>query len=405
LLFHAGFFISAVSGLAVLMLCWLLVGTFGFILAAEQIEDFGGGFESQSIVAGINFSWVFVSFALVYLLVRSFVRRSKDGNEVVHQPKPLSDSAKLIAGALLVIVLDATTRPLPDVLVAAASTFALWMIIGMTSPLLMWRMGQWWNRVRRWSMSRPFRAGWVSLASVVAIPFLAIWLFGVVGTLTAMTFAAAGASLVSVEGPTHPGRSFLVAASTRQGPGLTEGTRQLLQGVAENIELRPSPLPLSEFVPNGFRSCIEEIAGTTSSRLQAEVRRLRARDVGVQDAEDIVFQALLNVCYSSESRRSPREYFGRAVQNARIDHYRQAQRCRVGLFPEPDRAIGPDQETRLLVQSLMCSLNDVERNVVTLHVLEGMSHAEIAVLLNRTAASVRQIYSRAIATMREALSH
>jgi RNA polymerase sigma factor (sigma-70 family) len=311
----------------------------------------------------------------------------------------------LIAGALLLVVLDATTRPLSDVLVAAASTFVLWMVIGVISPLLMWRMGQWWNRVRRWSMSRPFRAGWVSLASVVAIPFLAIWLFGVVGTLAAMTFAAAGASLESVEGPSHPGRSFLVAASTRQGPGLTEGARQLLHDAAENSELRPPPLVLSEVVPNGVRSCIEEIAGTTSSRLQAEVRRLRARDVGVQDAEDIVFQALLNVCYSSESRRSPREYFGRAVRNARIDHYRRAQRCQVGLFPEPDRAVEPEQETRLLVQSLMCSLNDVERNVVTLHVLEGMSHAEIAPLLGRTATNVRQIYSRAIMNMREALSH
>lgn len=92
------------------------------------------------------------------------------------------------------------------------------------------------------------------------------------------------------------------------------------------------------------------------------------------------------------------------VRNLAMDHLRRQGRTQ-SLEEAGDRfAHRPDvtQEDRLLLESLLNSLGDEERQVVTLHALSGLKHREIAVLLGMPLPTVLSKYSRAMKKLQQA---
>ena len=55
----------------------------------------------------------------------------------------------------------------------------------------------------------------------------------------------------------------------------------------------------------------------------------------------------------------------------------------------------------LLYMELMAELNEVEREIVSLKIIAGLTHREIAKVLHKTTGSVKKRYERALAKLKE----
>jgi RNA polymerase sigma-70 factor (TIGR02957 family) len=127
----------------------------------------------------------------------------------------------------------------------------------------------------------------------------------------------------------------------------------------------------------------------------------------VADAEDIVQDAWLRWSAADrESVEDPKAYLVRVVTNTAIDRLRSARMRResyVGAWlPEPVLTT-PDvaedvelaESVSLAVLVVLETLSPLERAVFVLREVFGFAHAEVAAMLDRSEASVRQVASRA----------
>jgi RNA polymerase sigma-70 factor (ECF subfamily) len=128
----------------------------------------------------------------------------------------------------------------------------------------------------------------------------------------------------------------------------------------------------------------------------------------VADAEDTVQDAWLRWSAAPRSDiAQPRAYLARTVTHIALNKLRSARARRetyVGPWlPEPMLTTGPDTADRtelaesvsLAMLVVLESLTPEERAVFVLHEVFGFPHAEIAVAIGRTDASVRQLMHRA----------
>ncbi len=101
----------------------------------------------------------------------------------------------------------------------------------------------------------------------------------------------------------------------------------------------------------------------------------------------------------------------RIAHNLVIDHYRRKKPVPIsnGLmrtYSDPvepmDRMVDRKHEIRLLVKAVQ-QLNELEKEIVLLRFLEGLSHKEISAMVGRSQASCRVILHRALKTLRSIL--
>ncbi len=126
----------------------------------------------------------------------------------------------------------------------------------------------------------------------------------------------------------------------------------------------------------------------------------------VADAEDIVQEAWLRWQGTDADVESPRAYLARTVTNLALNHLGSATARReqyVGpwlpepLVTEPDAARDVEQaeSVSLAMLVVMETLSPLERAVFVLKEVFGFPYAEIARVLDRSEASVRQVGHRA----------
>ena len=101
----------------------------------------------------------------------------------------------------------------------------------------------------------------------------------------------------------------------------------------------------------------------------------------------------------------------RIAHNLVIDHYRRKKPVPIsnGLmrtYSNPneslDRIVDRKHEIQLLVKAVQ-KLNELEREIVLLRFVEGLSHKEIAAMIGRSQASCRVILHRALKALRSIL--
>jgi RNA polymerase sigma-70 factor, ECF subfamily len=126
----------------------------------------------------------------------------------------------------------------------------------------------------------------------------------------------------------------------------------------------------------------------------------------VADAEDVVQDAWLRWSSVRTEVEDPRAYLARTVTNLALNHLTKASVQReqyVGpwlpepLVTEPDPAGGAEraESVSLAMLVVMETLSPLERAVFVLKEVFGYPYAEIAVVLDRSEASVRQVGHRA----------
>ena len=120
------------------------------------------------------------------------------------------------------------------------------------------------------------------------------------------------------------------------------------------------------------------------------------------DAEDVAQQVYVRWCAVETPVRNPRAYLARMATHQALDVV--AARERVGyvgeFLPEPlidgaDADLLTAHEVEIALMVVLGSLSPLERAVFVLHDVFGFTHPEIATMLDRTPAAVRQLNHRA----------
>src|SRR5688500_10510147 len=151
------------------------------------------------------------------------------------------------------------------------------------------------------------------------------------------------------------------------------------------------------------------MAGTdvTTEELRPLLFSLAYRMVGgIGDAEDLVQEAFLRLHHERERVKAPKALLTTVVTRLAIDHLRSARVRReryVGPWlpeplvgePGPDERVEQDETISLAFLALLERLTPVERAVFVLHEVLGYSHSEIGAIVERSAASSRQLLARA----------
>ncbi len=149
----------------------------------------------------------------------------------------------------------------------------------------------------------------------------------------------------------------------------------------------------------------DESPATETELLQSGFRYALSLCHHVEDAEDLVQQAWLNLCRAS-GRVESRALLFTAVRNLFIDQFR---RRKVVQFDEWDDAAGADIPAALGeepgvkgdLETLLASLKPGEREVLFLHYHQGYTAEEVGQLTSQPRNTVLSIAHRAIAKLRE----
>ncbi len=119
-------------------------------------------------------------------------------------------------------------------------------------------------------------------------------------------------------------------------------------------------------------------------------------------SEDVVQETFLRVQQNAKSyqfRNSEREWIMTIAHNIAIDILRKRKKEIVqeeitGHREIPDAAINCDNDIGFL--QLIEPLNELDRQIVSLHLISELKHREIAHILNMSVSAVKKRYERAI---------
>lgn len=128
------------------------------------------------------------------------------------------------------------------------------------------------------------------------------------------------------------------------------------------------------------------------------------------DAQDVSHDAYLQIWAAAGNYTAagkPLAWIFTITRNLARMRLRERTRTTV-ISPEDwgnlfDGAPSADQEDRLILESLLGTLADEERQIVILHAMTGLKHREIAELLGLGLPTVLSKYSRALKKLRGAL--
>jgi len=143
------------------------------------------------------------------------------------------------------------------------------------------------------------------------------------------------------------------------------------------------------------------------------VRRFLRRSGRTGDAEDLAHDAFeRTISHRTRldgSQRGARAYLFTVTGNLVRDRWRREQRARAGNVRLRATSAASAEAAEVLavgrlegasVRLAFDLLDPVQREVLRMRVVEGRSSAEVAEVLHRTPASIRQIQHRALATLR-----
>ena len=162
----------------------------------------------------------------------------------------------------------------------------------------------------------------------------------------------------------------------------------------------------------GNREAFERLLDEHQDRVFNLVQRM----VGSSDAEDVAQDALVEICKSVGGFRgdsSLTTWIHRVAVNVCLEYRRKKRPLVVPLEDEfaesePDTAAGPPEaleisEIKGSVDAALSRLNDVHRDVVILHELQGLTYAECAKVLGCPVGTVKSRLSNAFGKLRELL--
>lgn len=121
-----------------------------------------------------------------------------------------------------------------------------------------------------------------------------------------------------------------------------------------------------------------------------------------EDAEDVLQETFIRVWRGAAGyvpRGKPMAWLLTVTRNLALSRLRE--RARVADIPEETWQLfyvespAVTHEDRLVLQAAMTALSESERQVVTLHALTGLKHAEIAEIMGLPLSTVLSKYSRA----------
>lgn len=168
--------------------------------------------------------------------------------------------------------------------------------------------------------------------------------------------------------------------------------------------------PTSALVARARRG--DEIAFEALVRRYIRAARALARSIvgTANDAQDVVQDAFLSALEELESCRDDARFGGwllKIVQNRARNLVVARGRRPVApleaaeLVAAPDAAIDVDERERLM--RALESLSDIRRTIVVLHEVEGMSHEELAEMLDISVIASRQHLFQARKALRHSL--
>ncbi len=124
-------------------------------------------------------------------------------------------------------------------------------------------------------------------------------------------------------------------------------------------------------------------------------------------SEDIMqdtYLKALNKIHSFKPRYGFKSWIVTIARNLAINEYNRRKR-ELSYDPSVDDFIFGQQEStsekELIVKEILDSLDEVEREVVVMHVLGDMKHREIADILKRPLGTITWIYNKAIKKAKE----
>lgn len=129
------------------------------------------------------------------------------------------------------------------------------------------------------------------------------------------------------------------------------------------------------------------------------------------DAQDALQETYLRAWDAAGRYRAqgkPMAWLLTITRNLAMDRLRERQRQPTPAQDDmPAQEAWPqlDAENRLLLQQLLATLGDEERQILMLHSLTGLRHREIAALLSMPLSTVLSKYSRAVKRLRQALQN
>ena len=126
------------------------------------------------------------------------------------------------------------------------------------------------------------------------------------------------------------------------------------------------------------------------------------------DAEDVMQDTYIQIMKYSKNYKAegkPMAFILTIVKNLSLDKLRRNQKTPENLDDHLELA-GEDEyeqlENRIMLDTLLNSLSDEERQIVVLHAQTGLKHKEIAEIFNMNISTVLSKYKRAIKKLQKA---
>jgi RNA polymerase sigma-70 factor, ECF subfamily len=167
--------------------------------------------------------------------------------------------------------------------------------------------------------------------------------------------------------------------------------------------------PLIREAQNGDRHALEELCRREWQPVYAMLYASLRNRAESEDATQEVFLRALRSFDSYRHRDVPfRAYLATIGKNLLRDSWRRNRPTLVDIEQQSEPVAGepqPDErvlaaEQQLSIHSLLDTLNQDQRDVIRLRVLEGRPTEEVARMLDRTPNAIRQLQHRAITTLR-----
>lgn len=128
------------------------------------------------------------------------------------------------------------------------------------------------------------------------------------------------------------------------------------------------------------------------------------------DAEDLLQETYIKICQGARLYKpggNPMAWIMTIAKNLYISKYRKDSRIITDSFQEEVEQIPyeyiSETEDRLLIEKLIRTLKEEERNTIILHVMQGFTFREISEILDKPSGTVLSLYHRGIKKLRKAL--
>ncbi len=183
-------------------------------------------------------------------------------------------------------------------------------------------------------------------------------------------------------------------------------TKHLLQYNSSEV-VRMSHQELNRLVKNlqnGDMSVFDDIYYMTQGLVYHTILSIvKDRSLAEDLMQDTYLKALESI-HSFKPRYSFQSWIVRIAKNLAINEYNRRKREQSFDVSETPQVFGKQESTvenQMMVEEIMSILNDLEREIVTLHVLGDLKHREIAEIVGKPLGTVTWTYQQAIKKMKE----